>query len=108
MVGWKYRPGDGYVSDDDHDDGTVSTGTNDIGDLDTDFLMMDQVNRSRELDIETNSLISTAMSSIEPPARVSFQELIDDAIDIMRRLPPRKLIPLATRYYGREQVQDIA
>lgn len=32
------------------------------------------------------------------PPPVSFQELIDTAISFMRRLPPRKIIPLASQY----------
>lgn len=108
MVGWKYRPGDGFVSDDEHDDGTVSTDTMDNASMDTEFLLSERVGGDREeLNTETNSLISTALSSMEPPARVSFQELIDNALDLMRKIPPRKLLPLAARYYGHDEVELI-
>jgi hypothetical protein len=41
------------------------------------------------------------------PAHVPFQNLIDLAITFMRRVPPRKLLALAQRYYGPEQSEPM-
>jgi hypothetical protein len=115
MVGFKYRPGDGYVSDDEGDeDGTLSTGATSLDDAD---FFVEQGGRHLDDDgglyhhhhhtIETQSLVSTALSSCEPPAKVPFQELIDNSVKLMQRYPPRTLVALATRYYGQEQVNEL-
>jgi Rab-GTPase-TBC domain len=114
MVGWKYRPGDGYVSDDEHDiDEESSVGPIDSqSSVDTDFLLhevgLQGLHDSGEghLGAEAVSIVSSSMSSMFA-ARVPFQELIDTAISYMERMPPRNLIGLATRYYGRDQVQGM-
>jgi TBC1 domain family member 20 len=111
MVGWKYRPGDGYVSDDE-EDGTVSTDTMDSQSLEGDALLI-QANLAEAEDLdpdqgEQRSLITNSLSSfLEPPVRVPYQDLIDTAIAYMRRVPPRHLLQLACRYYGKENVEQI-
>ena len=115
MVGWKYRPGDGYVSDhEEEDDGTLSTGALSLDD--DDFLVVEQAGRvhhtvegfpAAAAAHDTHSLVSTAMSSMEPPTKVPFQDLIDDALGLMCKYPPRKLLLLASRYYGKEQVDRL-
>jgi hypothetical protein len=116
MVGFKYRPGDGYVSDDEEDeDGTLSTGATSLDDAD---FFVEQGGRHLDDDgqfihthhntsMDTQSLVSTALSSCEPPAKVPFQELIDNSVKLMQRYPPRTLVALATRYYGSEQVNEL-
>lgn len=134
MVGWKYRPGDGYVSDDDEqgdiddddDDDESSFGPLDSqSSVDTDFLLHEAAavgllqpeqhhhhhhhhhgSTEAYLGAEAVSIVSSSMSSTFA-ARVPFQELIDTAISYMERMPPRNLIGLATRYYGRDRVQGM-
>lgn len=107
MTGWKYRPGDGYVSDDgeeqeaDEEEEEVQADSIEQAGIAGDFEKI----RSELVTEDPNG---TAMSSVstwvenlaEGQARVPFQELIDMALDFMRLLPPRKLLPLAVRYYG--------
>jgi hypothetical protein len=110
MVGFKYRPGDGYVSDDGGDDeDTLSTGAGSLDDADffVDGRHLDDDGNPHHNTFETESLVSTAMSSIEPPAKVPFQELIDNSVALMQRYPPRTLVALATRYYGQSQVNEL-
>jgi TBC1 domain family member 20 len=96
MVGWKYRPGDGYVSgDDDGEDATVSTG------MDLSFFDEDPVEGRDDDETDTQSMISH-MGILGKESRVPFQELIDIAISYMRRIPPRKILALARRYYDNE------
>ncbi|CAB9515089.1 TBC1 domain family member 20 [Seminavis robusta] len=111
MVGWKYRVGDGYVSDDDEigEDGETSIS------LDSD--MQSNGNSTNRTPGGSHSLNSGYMAmmrredlilseghahvvSMGIPAHVPFQELIDTAIKFMRRIPPRKLRGLAMRYFG--------
>jgi len=112
MTGWKYRPGDGYVSDDgeeeddDDDDGVVGDTLEQAG-IDGDINrikseLYDEGSKSKNDDPNTTtSSVSTCGDSLpEGFIRVPFQELIDLALDIMRRVPPRKLLPLAVRCYG--------
>ena len=106
MAGWKFQPGNGYVTDEEHDDGTVSTGAGTMDQSMEEATDLFLVERSIQDDGDANSLVSTTLSSIEPAARVSFQELIDDALELLRRVPPRKLVGLASRYYGAEQVKE--
>lgn len=128
MVGWKYKPDEqGYMSDDDadedddmdYDDDFDESPNSSIGPMDsqssvdTEFLRHEAATaaatvRSREsvVGAEAVSIVSSSMSSMFA-ARVPFQELIDSAIHFMERMPPRNLLGLATRYYGRETVQDM-
>ncbi len=130
MVGWKYRPGDGYVSDDDDhsdedhsscddddmDDDLLSTGPmGSQSSVDTEFLLHEAATDATKsaayhnntdsyvADAEAVSIVSSSMSSMYN-ARVPFQELMDLAIQYMEKIPPKHLIALATRYYGREYV----
>lgn len=105
MVGFKYRPGDGYVSDHETDeDGTLSTGALSLEE--TEFFV-EQGGRLDD-DDEPHSLVSASLSStLEPPAKVPFQELIDNSVKLMQKYPPRTLVALATRYYGQEQVSTL-
>lgn len=110
MVGWKYRPGDGYVSDDEDDvDDEISTGMLDSqSSVDTDFLLHEEALQSIRgkqgvTTAEAVSTVSSAVSSMNE-ARVPFQEILDHAVSYMDRLPPRRILDLATRYYGRDEV----
>jgi Rab-GTPase-TBC domain len=121
MVGWKYRPGDGYLSDDgqDHDD-NVNSGGHDIDsetddsisiDADSFVLINDAWTSLLNDDAEKNnseavSVVSSSLSSIVGTA-VPFQELIDMAIHYMEQIPPRKLLQLATQQYTCHELFEI-
>lgn len=100
MEGWKYKWGDGFILSDD-DEGTVSTDV-DGSLVSEDFVVVDSLDEELS---ETDSFLS--VGPISPPARVPFQELIDNAIFLMRRIPPRKLLSLAKRYYTEEAVHPL-
>ena len=110
MTGWKYRPGDGYVSDDgeaedeEEDDSLEQAGI--AGDFEK---IQSELVSSDKQDLNgTQSSVSTCVASMtETQARVPFQEIIDLALDFMRRVPPRKLLPLAVRYYGGPHVASL-
>jgi Rab-GTPase-TBC domain len=112
MVGWKYRPGDGYVSDDEEDiDDESSLGHLDSqSSVDTDFLLYEEaikcIGGGDAAAAEAVSTVSSCISSLFE-ARVPFQELIANAITYMDRMPPRNLISLASRYYGRDAVRSM-
>ena len=96
MVGWKFRPGDGYVSGEDEvDDGTAST------DMDVSFLDQEMLEGRDDEESDTQSIVSH-MTNVGKDIKVPFQDLIDNAISYMRRIPPRKLLTLAKRYYEDE------
>ena len=107
MTGWKYRPGDGYVSDDeaeDEDDTLEQAGI--AGDFEK--IQSELVSEDRQDPNTTQSSVSTCAGSVlEGQTRVPFQELIDLALDFMRRVPPHKLLPLAVRYYGGPHVATL-
>jgi len=109
MVGWKYRPGDGYVSDDEEDDDdALSVGMMDSqSSVDTDFLLHEEALQSiRGVGVTTAEAVSTVSSAVSSmnEARVPFQEILDNAVSYMERLPPRRVLDLAARYYGRDEV----
>ena len=114
MVGWKYRPGDGYVSDhDDDDDESDDDDDDDIVALENQLLHSDDLaflkkQRSQnETTPEAMSMESSLVgSSLVGAAKVPFQELLDHALLLMQRIPPSQLVPLATQYYGPAQVED--
>jgi Rab-GTPase-TBC domain len=118
MMGWKYSPGgDGYVSDDGEDDldddedfdESSSVGYMDSqSSVDTEFLRQESSSAGADMvgGVEAISIVSSSVSSMLT-ARVPFQELIDTAIHYMDRMPPKSLICLATRYYGRTIVKDM-
>jgi hypothetical protein len=110
MVGWKYRPGDGYVSDDE-EEGTVSTDTMDSASLEGDVVLMQaHLTDEQPGEDDTQSLIThtgSLNSLLEPPVRIPYQDLIDTAVGYMRRVPPRHLLQIACRYYGKENVEQI-
>jgi len=111
MVGWKYRPGDGYVSDDEApDDESTLEGGNE-GDLlletqvaDLSFLQRNNKTAHEAGTVTTIpdgvSIESSHLSSLFGSVRVPFQELIDLALRYMNRMPPHKLVSLATRYHA--------
>jgi hypothetical protein len=115
LVGWKYRPGDGYVSDDDRADDSATVSTVESGSMDAEILLLEKLDhdniRSKQSQREdhTASVVSSNFSSsiLGPPAPVAFQELLENALNIMRRIPPQKLLGLASRYYGKQQVDDM-
>jgi len=107
MVGWKYRPGDGYVSDDEDED-DLSVGMMDSqSSVDTDFLLHEEALQSirgvKGVATAEASTVSSAVSSMNE-ARVPFQEILDSAVGFMERLPPAQLLEVATKYYGKAEV----
>ena len=114
MVGWKYRPGDGYVSDDeegvsdDEDDELMDCSSQTTLDADLSSLMSSNFKKKHvseeQPQPEAISIESSYLSSSWTNARVPFQDLIDMAVKYMRKVPPHKLQTLAERYYGPEQV----
>jgi len=119
MVGWKYRVGDGYVSDDEeigdgdgitsisldsdmtsHEPGSTGRSTNGPSMLSGNEGMM----RREDLILSEDH---SHVVSMAIPAHVPFQELIDEAISTMRRIPPRKLLPLAKRYFSPTEAEPI-
>lgn len=109
MVGWKFRPGDGYVSDD--DDETVGTMTDDLvlEEQVADLTFLQNQNNSPTVpkaDIPDGvSIESSNLSSLLGGLpRVPFQELIETAISMLQRVPPQQLPDLSARYYGRQTV----
>lgn len=96
MVGFVYRLGDGYVSGTEEDeDGTASTDPPST-DLDS-SMAFDEVESTLEEDIVSSTPVD---SNVKAP----FQEIIDKALVLMRRIPPRSLEPLAARYYTQEEL----
>ena len=112
MVGWKYRPGDGYVSDDEEDDDLSVEMMDSQSSVDTDFLLHEEALQSIRGCVEgvrtaeAVSTVSSAVSSMNE-ARVPFEEILEHAVSYMERLPPRKMLGLSARYYGRDQVQEL-
>lgn len=92
-VGWKFLGHDsGFVSGDEDDD---------CNSVDQSILSMDDSNFDERDDDESSLAPSLASSSMLSGnnTKVHFEELIDLAIMYMRRIPPRKLIPLAKKYF---------
>jgi len=109
MTGWRYKPGDGYVSDSELDgeeeDAEQDSMVLEQAGIDGDIVkikteLQDEAGKSREDHAATSSVSTCGDSVSEGHARVPFQELIDLALEIMNRVPPRKLLPLAVRCYG--------
>lgn len=115
MVGWKYRPGDGYVSDDDDDEDDDEDGTVGSEDIALETNMLEDLsflkeNTRRDEGATTASTAGLSFESsrlstlIGAPPPVPFQELIEQALHYMERVPPHQLVSLAKRYYGEAQV----
>lgn len=140
--GWKYQPGQGYVSDqeDDRDtesiysarsessfiysDSSVATATGDVekpteGEmvLLQEGLLLGKNSPHRvwygctgeAVSISSSlSQLRTSTSSFDENAtKVPFQELLDLAVQYMHRIPPRRIVSLAKRLYGREYVETL-
>lgn len=114
MVGWKYRPGDGYVSDDEQDGDEDGKGEiDDSVSIDADsFVMINEAWASLLRDDATKnnceavSVVSSSLSSIVDTV-VPFQELMDTAISYMEKVPPRMLLRLAIRHYSCKELLEI-
>lgn len=108
MVGWKFRPGDGYVSDDEEDDDDDSVASDN---MEADFLLVQsELDKSmgNKVPGEAGTTVSSVLTgNLDPPVRVPFQDLFDSAIRIMKRIPPHRLHALAGRYYGKAAVQEM-
>jgi hypothetical protein len=98
MVGWRFKVTDGYVSGDE-----VSTASTD---MDSTFLSEELYDL---MDGDANCSMASSMSGAvgSNRVRVPFQELIDTALSYMRRVPPRKLMGLATRYFAEDPGRDL-
>jgi len=105
-VGWKLvgtQCDTEYVSESEYEDGRVVDGTSIVGKCKSE-------DNSRNVgcgdgDETSNNPPSLASSSLltggcDSTALVPFQELIELAIEFMRRIPPRELMSLARNYYG--------
>jgi hypothetical protein len=89
-VGWKYRPGEGYVTDEEHGGTTVST-TSSMGTAD--FLLVAAAEEAEHSDLLSSGAPTTLLSSIsslEEPS-LSFEKLIQEAIGIMEQIPPSRV-----------------
>ena len=118
MVGWKYRPGDGYVSDDeddeeddDEEEAAAVEARLDAA-VDGDIRQLKSVldkEGMRGVPTGATSSVSTGTNTAsnfsEANARVPFQELIDLALRFLRAVPPQQLMSLAYRYHGKKQVK---
>jgi len=119
-VGWRYQGGigGGYVSDDgdgpDEDDTTLGSSTmGEASFFSDDFSSSEAVNG---MDLEDDSSIATSQApsmasasiySARGPPRVPFESLIDLSLSFMRRIPPRKLVPLSKRYFLDDAIQPL-
>jgi hypothetical protein len=99
-VGWKYRPGEGYVTDEEHGGTTVSTASS-LGTAD--FLLVaaaEEAEHHGELPGNSGGGAPTALlssiSSLEEPS-VSFEKLIQEAIGIMEQIPPSRIASITDR-----------
>lgn len=102
-VGWRYLPGVG--GGDTHGNGGYVTGEDDDASYDSSL-------QDRSYDDDGNgSLVPGSGGPASPSgrpknggggrrARVPFQELIDLAVSLMHKIPPRNLINLAKRYHA--------
>jgi Rab-GTPase-TBC domain len=93
-VGWKYRPGEGYVTDEEHGGTTVST-TSSMGTAD--FLLVAAAEEAEHHDfLSSNGAPTTLLSSISSleEASISFEHLIQEAIGIMMQIPPSRIVVL--------------
>ena len=94
MTGWTYKPGEGYVSgEDEEEDGLAS--------MDGSMFSVDIEGRDDE-ESETQSLLSSP-SVGSRHVKAPFQEIIDGALAFMNQLPPRRLMWLARKYYGKDE-----
>ena len=120
MVGWKYRPGDGYVSDDEEDDDDDEEEDAAVearldaavdGDIHQLRSVLDRDGATPNAPTGATSSVSTgsttAANGSEYNARVPFQELIDLALEYMQAIPPRELLTIAKRYYGKAHVKEL-
>lgn len=104
MVGWKYRPSEGGYTSGDETDDEVNVSSMEVS------LLLEQhysVEGRDEDESETHSLISSQISIGSKGTKVPFQELIDNALVFMRRVPPRKLIRLTEMYYEKETLKPM-
>lgn len=103
MVGWTFKPHeDGYVSGDETDDDINMTS------MEVSLLMEEhQLEGRDDEESETHSLISSQISIGSRGTKVPFQELIDNALTYMRRIPPRKLIHLTKIYFAEETLKPM-
>lgn len=116
MVGWKYRPGDGYVSDheEESDDDDDEDDDDDIVALENQVLHSEDLaflkKREQRQLYETPEVMSMESSllgsSLVGAPKVPFQELINHALLLMQKIPPTQLVPLARQYYGATQVEQ--
>lgn len=102
MVGWRYRPtGDGYESGDESDGDAGSVATMEIS-----FALDSQPFESRDDDdVENHSMVSSQISSLF--SKAPFEEILEDALSFMRRIPPSRLMSLATRYHAAETMEPM-
>mmetsp|Transcript_14989 Transcript_14989/g.28393 ORF Transcript_14989/g.28393 Transcript_14989/m.28393 type:complete len:825 (-) Transcript_14989:34-2508(-) len=120
MVGWKYRPGDGYVSDDEDDDDDDDDEEDAAVEARLDAAVDGDIHQLRSVldkdgapnaptgatsSVSTGS--TTAANASEFNARVPFQELMDMALGYMQAIPPRDLLSIAKRYYGKAHVKEL-
>jgi hypothetical protein len=104
MVGWKYRPAEGgYTSGEETDDDINITS------MEVSLLIQEHYNvEGRDEDeSETHSLISSQISIGSKGTKVPFQDIIDNALTFLRRVPPRKLIHLTKMYYAEDTLKPM-
>ena len=104
MVGWKYRPSEGGYTSGDETDDEINTSSMEVS------LLLEQHYSAEGCDgeeSETHSLISSQISVGSKGTKVPFQELLDNALVFMRRVPPRKLIRLTEMYFAEEKLKPM-
>ena len=128
-VGWRYQGGvdGGYVSDEGEDDDETTLGStvatqdqgyffsddmSTIGASDASVVEQDISSTRGDCDDDNTSVATSVastslLSSVRGSPRVPFEDLIDMSLSFMRRIPPRKLVPLAKRYFSRDVVRPL-
>ena len=133
--GWKYHPGQGYVSDHEDIDGDSDSvqscssfdrmDSDDVG-AEGEMMLLKEglleknpssrvvgalpMKSSTEDVVSVSSSLSlmhaTTISTDEAAKKVPFQELLDTAVRYVHRIPPRRLLSLAKQFYGNSYVEE--
>ena len=104
MVGWKYRPAEGGYTSGEETDEDIN-----ISSMEVSLLIQEHyhVEGRDEEESETHSLISSQISIGSKGTKVPFQDIIDNALTFLRRVPPRKLIHLTKMYYAEDTLKPM-
>ena len=109
MVGWKYKVGDGYISGDDehHEDGTATTDNMDASMI-SNAEELEQLDAADDEQFRRENVIAGPIQvGMSKSAKAPFQELIENALEYMRRIPPRSLLALSKRYFQEDALHPM-